>query len=221
MADIGDPTHPSNVTLNVEGGVINKVFGGSKGRLADPANNITEKSANIYGNVTLNLQGGRIGNAFGGSNINGNIYGIITVNVLDKEDTDCPLYIDTIFGASNATPYTPNKIEVAGVEKTPISPVVNVKHIKNGHSISGCVFGGGNGNQAVVTANPKVTIGDPEDPSHVATIEKNVYGGGNKAKVVGNTHVILDGTSTVDIKGNVYGAGHGAEVEGNAKVEVK
>ena len=221
MADIGDPTHPSNVTLNIQGGVINKVFGGSKGRLADPANSITEKSANIYGNVTLNLQGGRIGHAYGGSNINGNVHGIITVNVLDLEDPDCPLIVDTIFGASNATPYTPDSVLVHGVKSTPISPIVNVKHIRNGQSIQGCVFGGGNGTQAVVTANPKVTIGDPDNSSHVATIKENVYGGGNQAQVVGDTHVILDGTSTVDIKGNVYGAGHGADVDGNAKVEVK
>lgn len=222
MADIGDPTHPSNVTLNIQGGVINKVFGGSKGRLADPANSITEKSANIYGNVTLNLEGGRIGHAYGGSNINGNIHGIITVNVLDADSVACPLIVDTIFGASNATPYTPDSVLVHGVKSTPISPIVNVKHIRNGQSIQGCVFGGGNGTQAVVTANPKVTIGDSDNTGHFATIEENVYGGGNRAQVVGDTQVILDGSkSTVDIKGNVYGAGHGAEVDGNAKVEVK
>ena len=67
-----------------------------------------------------------------------------------------------------------------------------------------------------------------------------VFGGGNEAKVVGNTNVNIgtlmgenivfetpeeateaDRTKTVlgaDIKGNVFGGGNNAEVEGNAKV---
>ena len=216
LADIGDADHLSNVTLTVRGGTINKVYGGSKGRLADPDQGIQAKAANIYGNVTLNLEGGTIGNAYGGSNINGNIHGKITVKVEDIENSTCPLQVDTIFGASNATPYTPDL--VGG--KTPISPEVNVKHIKT-NSINGCVFGGGCGTEAVVTANPKVTIGDADNANHTITIDENVYGGGNRAQVIGNTHVILDGTSKVDIKGNVFGAGHGANVQGNAKVEIK
>ena len=62
----------------------------------------------------------------------------------------------------------------------------------------------------------------------------NVYGGGNAAKVVGDTHVNIgtkttvlraDGTTNatvegVNISGNVYGGGNQADVTGKTHVQV-
>ena len=206
-ADIID----GNVTLNILGGVIGSVYGGSKGT--------STLAANINGNVTLNLFGGTITNAFGGSNVNGNITGIITVNV---EDTcqGCPLNLTNVYGAGNLTAYTPDMVE----NKTPVSPIVNIKHIRQGTSITGNVYGGGYGTTAVVTANPKVTIGD-DDAGHYATVGflsgydvlgGSVYGGGYAAPVVGNTSVEIKNPHSSAFK--LFGGGANAGVTGNTSV---
>ena len=212
-----------NVTLNVEGGTYEYVYGGSKG--------IAGRPADITGNVTLNLHGGTIENAFGGSNINGNITGTITVNVLDKEDSDCPLYITNIYGGSNLTNYQPT-------DPTLESPVVNVVHIKSG--VSGNVYGGSKGaegsvNPTIVQANPLVNIGyDATKMSSLATylssihyavpalpraiVAGSVFGGGDAAKIQGNTTIFL--RDRAKVFGNVYGGGNMGEVTGNTKVIV-
>jgi len=62
----------------------------------------------------------------------------------------------------------------------------------------------------------------------------NVYGGGNAAKVIGDTHVHIGTKATekfesdkvektvsgADIRGNVYGGGNNAEVTGNTDVQI-
>lgn len=215
-----------NVVLNVEGGIFTYVYGGSKG--------VAATSANITGNVTLNLYGGTIGNVFGGSNINGNIGGIITVNVIDNESS-CPLYITNIYGGSNETDYEPNEIST-GV--TPVSPIVNVVHAKYG--IIGNVYGGSKGKEnaatpTVVYSNPLVNIGYNSDmdvnipasylsehtsllTSPRAIVAGDVYGGGDAAKVEGNTAIFL--RNRAKVFGNVYGGGNMGEVTGNTKVIV-
>ena len=47
------------------------------------------------------------------------------------------------------------------------------------------LFGGGKGNTAAVTGNPQVTL------SGNAHVTGNVYGGGDAARVSGQTNVIL------------------------------
>lgn len=231
-----------NVTLNLYGGIYDHVFAGSKGVAAqdavgnpgDPGYQapVSPMAANITGNVTLNLYGGTVGNAFGGSNINGNITGNIVVNVLDAENETCPLYVTNIYGGSNLTDYTPDSDE--GV---PISPVVNVVHAKYG--ISGDVYGGSKGDAnsnppTEVMANPRVNIGYATDMSGYlpsgagvptvpqkprAIISGSVFGGGDAAKVNGNTAIFL--RNKAKVFGNVYGGGNMGEVTGDTKVIVK
>lgn len=226
-----------NVVLNVEGGTFVNVYGGSKGIAGTPAdikdNPATEAKE---GNVTLNLYGGTIENAFGGSNVNGNIQGIIKVNVIDKEDPDCPLYVTNIYGGSNVASYNPNAVS-SGVQ--PVSPIINVVHAKYG--IGGNVYGGSKGKEGVTTtvnAHPLVNIGYDDDmddnlPSAYvsfigdenglddntrAIIAGSVYGGGDAAQVQGNTAIYL--RNRAKVFGNVYGGGNMGEVTGNTKVIV-
>ena len=163
------------------------------------------------GNVTLNLYGGTMTNAYGGSNVNGNIEGVITVNLLDAGSTQCPLQVDTIYGSGCDAAYTPVDV-TTGVK--PVSPIVNIKHGTVGHEgtsgnsdVAGCVFGGGKGTTATVTANPKVIIGD-EDNSHIATVRGNVFGGGNAAPVVGVDTVLIQKASSTAV--NLFGGGNAA-----------
>ena len=106
-----------DVTLTIEGGEMNNVYGGSKGTTSSPAN--------ITGNVTLNINGGNIKeDAFGGSNVNGNITGKITVNMdWSLASTNCNnnLHVRNVFGASNLATYTPTS-------STGYYPEVNIKH---------------------------------------------------------------------------------------------
>ena len=182
-----------NITLNVVGGEMNRVFGGSKGQIGNTA----DDAADIDGNVTLNITGGKIGSAFGGSNVNGNITGSILVNV-EKAANPCVWQIGDVYGASNDAAYTPTKqgstLEV---------------YIKNG-TIGGNVFGGGKGPTATAKADPQVTIGDTTT-AYVAVVTGDVYGGGDAAEVVGTPAVLVINKCNTSI-GNVYGGGNAADV---------
>jgi hypothetical protein len=195
-----------SVTLTIEGGEMDNVYGGSKGSGSD--------AADISGSVTLNIFGGKINqNAYGGSNINGNINGSITVNMdWSQASSDCnsesDLYVGNIYGASNDASYTPTE---------PGSyPEVN---IKNG-TVSGSVFGGGKGATATVTSNPVVNVGDPADghESYVATVVGDVYGGGDAAAVTGNTTVNYQKANNT--AANLFGGGNAAGVSGTATVNL-
>lgn len=181
-----------NVTLTIEGGTINEVYGGSEGTDSD--------AANIDGDVTLNIYGGAIGKAFGGSNINGNITGTATVN-LDWSQSACGYnHLGSVFGGGNQAAYGgPN-------DNKGNYPQVNVL---NG-TVTNHVFGGGLGATAIVYGNPQVTIGD-NTVGHTATVNGDVYGGGDAAAVQGTpvVHVINKCNTSIN---NVYGGGNAADV---------
>lgn len=192
-----------DVTLTIEGGTFTDVYAGSKGAAGT--------AATITGSTTLNLYGGTVSeNAFGGNNVNGNITGKITVNVLDYET--CPLNVHNVYGASNATNYEPTPTD------PPISsPEVNVIHVSQDAGISGNVYGGGR--QGAVTADPVVNIGyyaltmSGLIPSNYpatssltnyprAFVTGNVFGGGEEAGVTGNPTINMrSGT----VLGGLYG----------------
>ena len=219
LADIN-----GDVTLNVLGGNYENVFGGSKGRKGDTSTSpeTEEKAANINGNVTLNLNGGTMVNAFGGNDVIGRIRDTITVNLLDLEDANCPLVVDTIYGGGRDAAYAPDSLSTG--EKI-VSPVVNLWHGTVGHTANnvttpGCVFGGGKGETAVVTAHPKVMIGDTitghennriiiyyDDNSRYG----NIFGGGNAAPVDGIDSVLM--LKDNSLVGNLFGGGNAAEAD--------
>ena len=210
-----------NVVLNVKGGTMQNVYGGSKGVLNGTA-------ANITGNVTLNLYGGSISqDAFGGSNQNGAITGNITVNVLDHEGT-CALDVNNIYGAGNVTPYTPTNPSAT-------SPTINVMHIKQAAGIRGNVFGGGKGATAIVTAQPRVNIGydastmleldNVEYPAridrateYVAKVTGSVYGGGDLASTNGSPIVKMEHPNSH--VGNLFGGGNNVGISGNSTITI-
>lgn len=227
-----------NVTLTILGGEMNTVYGGSKGRSAtsDPSNS-TPKAADIFGDVTLNLYGGEMENAFGGSNINGNIHGIITVNMIDLDGGSCGFSVNNVYGASNLATYSPTYTPANGNER--ISPIVNIIHgtvskkavTENGQTTytGGNVYGGGKGGSATVTSSPRVNVGYDQTTmsgylpatlptgyslpqTYQVTIAGDVYGGGDAAGVTGNTSVTIQKAGTT--VGNAYGGGNAAAITG-------
>ena len=228
-----------DVVLDVRGGTIDEVYGGSKGDLASLGQGHIDESADIDGKVTLNLEGGIITDAFGGSNINGAISDSITVNVIDFGGT-CGLDLTNVYGGGNVTPYTPTE--------TTVGPVVNVMHIEQEDGIRGNVFGGGKGATAIVTSNPVVNFGYnattmqryldsiadipttlvPDDfIAYVSGIDQegvvhadwgNVFGGGDLAAVAGNTTInFYQG----EVTHKVVGGGNQADINGNTLVYVR
>ena len=205
LADIGTTDNPtSSVVLTIQGGKYNKVFGGSKGIAGTPGT-----PANIYGTVELNLEGGEIINAFGGTNAKGNIAGLITVNVEDNGTQGCGLQVDTIYGGGQDASYTPTNASL-------VSPVVNLLKGTVGQvtntGTTGCVFGGGKGEGAKVTANPKVIVGGG---ANTITVNGNVFGGGNLAEVKGTDTVWMKTNGTA---GNLFGGGNHALIDGKTVV---
>lgn len=209
-----------SVTLNILGGQYHNIFGGSKGTLPAPGatqEQIAAASADISGAVTLNLHGGTMENAFGGSDVFGSILGAINVNVWDTV-ANCQLQVDTVYGGGRDAAYTPSLVNGEKI----VSPIVNLWNGTVGHgSVNGCVFGGGKGSGAVVTAHPKVMIGDTlsglEHENNRITIYYNdshygnIFGGGNAAQVDGIDSVLmLKGNSHV---GNLFGGGNAAEAD--------
>ena len=221
-----------NVNLTVLGGEYECVFGGSKGRPVGHPEGVFD--AYIEGDVNLTIKGGTIDTVFGGSNIMGNVHGRIIVNIDDAGSNECPLVVHNVYGGGHDAYYMPDTLgyypEVNILNGT-ISKRVKVD--SNGDPIydanhqlikeCGNVFGGGFGNDAIVTSpstyGPKVTIGS-NNSSKEATVEGNVYGGGDAAEVRGNTTVQFDTRSKVTVEEDVFGGGHNATVNGSATVKI-
>ena len=232
-----------NVTVNITNGTFDRVFGG---------NNL---SGTIRGKITVNIEetGCRpviIGELYGGGNQAGySVYGYdvdTDGNVTLKESGDSRwddpqvnvksfTSIGTIYGGgygAGATMVgnpTVNINETVGSPKT--YPTTGDDYDENG-------FKG----KTITVAGHEVTL-----PSHkrgqIGAIN-DIFGGGNAAKVIGNTNVnigteatqtfvsIEDDPATTDVKenvktvvgadirGKVYGGGNNAEVTGDTNVTI-
>ena len=242
-----------NVNVDVTGGTINKLFGGSnsKGNItgtvavniekgatscdmhitevygggnlaAGNAGTITigctggedegigdvyggANAANVNNDITLNINAGKINNVFGGNNQSGSISGTITVNI--EKTGDCAWQVLNVYGGGNLASYDG-------------SPAVN---IKNGH-VTNNVYGGGKGDPTDETQTKGsvkgsvVTIGDTEHAAYEATIGGDVYGGGDAAKVDGNTLITYNKANNAAAK--LFGGGNAAGVTGTTTVNM-
>ena len=220
------------------------------------------ENADIGGDVGLTLTSGKFERVFGGNNKGGKIDGYIEVNIEENPNCETPIIIGGLYGGGNMAPYTvPAKYTANNPNYQ--SPRVNVRAFTS----IGNIYGGGFGADATVTGNPLVNINqveggreyagetkDLEDGSKVTLFARskdgkmgvigNVFGGGNAAKVIGNTTVNIGteseqqmvslqttdeaGNVTVvkkpvvgaDIRGNVYGGGNNAAVVGKTDVVI-
>ena len=218
------PSKVGNVSIGClgPGDKITNLFGGAK-------------QANVTGNVNLLITGNHIDNVFGGNDISGQPTGTITVTV--DWDPDCEgAYLGNVYGGGRDAAYT-----------APVGQANYPQVFVRNATVEGCVFGGGLGDGAGVTGNPRVKIGvgaeEDDDHSgtlsgHQVTIKGSVYGGGSAAPVTGNTLVDVDGSRiggacTMQFKGAdvngvlvdkyVFGGGLGstAKVTGNTQVKVR
>ena len=199
----------STITIGSTGTIVT----GTNGHAAHPENIGTSlegigtvyggaNEADVTGNIALTINGGMIATVYGGNNNSGSISGTVSVNI-EKTTAGSNWYIGDVFGGGNLASYTG-------------SPTVN---IKNG-TVSGNVYGGGNGNPndetqtEGSTAAPTVIIGDltPANSAYVAIVLGDVYGGGNAAKVTGNAAPSVTVQKCNTQVGYVYGGGNAADV---------
>ena len=157
------------------------------------------EAAAIQGNVTLNITNGTFDRVFGGNNLSGTINGSITVNV---EEVGCkPIKIGELYGGGNEAGYSVYGYDSDGkpVESgtTPLynDPQVNVKSFTS----IGNIFGGGYGSGATMVGNPTVNVNEVYGRYYNGAIN-NVFGGGNAAKVIGNTNVNIGTLAKVSIR---------------------
>ena len=183
------------------------------------------EAADVRGNVTLNITNGTFDRVFGGNNLSGTINGSITVNV--EEIGCKPVKIGELYGGGNQAGYSVNGYNSDGTPKETGTrlyddPQVNVMSFTS----IGNIYGGGYGSGATLVGNPTVNVNvaygkfydnnsgntssvvgeNAETPNHypipshaVGAIGaiSNVFGGGNAAKVIGNTTVNIGDRSEV------------------------
>ena len=177
-------------------------------------------NADVNGNVELTITSGTFGQVFGGNNLGGHIKGHIKLNI---EETGCnPIVIDELYLGGNKAAYSrygyyldasDNKVKPrtaamsdpqAEGYKAPVAGRISVPYDEPELNIVSCtsigkVFGGGLGVEAEMNANPTVNInmikGTATGSLDALGTIGDVYGGGNAAKVIGNTTVNI-GTAT-------------------------
>ena len=236
-----------DVSVDVTGGTINKVFGGSnsKGSITGSVAVNINKDANscdmhiteVYGGgneaagnagtITIGCTGTAsegVGDVYGGANA-ANINNGIILNITGGK-------INNVFGGNNTSGTISGGIEV-NVEWTGSCNVNSLGNVYGGGNlaaytgspevnikngtVSQNVYGGGKGATAVVTGNPVVTIGDAV-AEHSAIVTGDVYGGGDAAAVTGNTSVTYDDSNASSSVGQLFGGGNAAGITGTATV---
>ncbi len=231
------------VTLSITNGTFDRVFGG---------NNI---SGTIGGPIVVNIEetGCKpiiIGELYGGGNLAGySVYGYKEVTNADGTKEWKPRESSTDAGTGPAKPYDDPQVNIrsftsigdvygGGYGESAVmvgNPTVSINesvgtpavYPDSGNDYDEKGFKG----KTITVDGHSVTL--PNHEKGKIGVINNVYGGGNEAKVIGNTqiHIGTKATETyhddiehpvigADIRGNVYGGGNKADVTGNTNVVV-
>lgn len=222
------------------------------------------QEANIHNNVVLNITNGTYDRVFGGNNKSGTISGTITVNI---EETGCrPVIIGQLYGGGNLAPYTAptgqpgptvnvksftsiGEVYGGGFGATAVvtgDTHVNINEVILSNTDTGQETDYSKQNFTVTDAISKVVTSAPlyNRPADTTNgsigVIGNIYGGGNEARVEGDTYVSIGNLLEVeintlpkngdsyqkktvqgaDIRGNVYGGGNQADVTGKTNVVI-
>jgi len=224
------------VMMNIQSGNFERVFGG---------NNI---GGNINGAIEVNIEETGcypiiIGELYGGGNLAGySVYGYNDDGTI-KESGETPLYSDPTLNIKSFTSI--GSIYGGGYGETAVmvgNPKVNINEVvgePGDYPNTGDYDATGFKGKDMTIGDHTVTL--PAHAKDKIGAIGNVFGGGNAAKVIGNTTVNIGTLSTinfntkasgeanprtdvpvegVDIRGNVYGGGNNAEVTGDANVNI-
>lgn len=203
--------------VTIHGGTFDRIFAGGNG---------VKSAANVTGNTSAFIGGGTINQVFGGSNNEGTIGGTINVEI-NKEDDGCLMQIAEVYGGGNMAASNAGNLTIVrtGGDNEYIQSVYGGANDADvtgditlnitGGRITNALFGGNNNGHDVYG---DITININWDNQNGANDKKylnDVFGGGNRAGVDGNTSItLLNGTVSNDI----YGGGNRADVTGSTSV---
>lgn len=220
----------SNILINVNGGIINSVYGGT---VAGVVNSDDKTTLSNY-KTTVNINSGTVNNVYGGSkggkNLEPHNLGVINVNINGGNVTN-------VFGANDLSGVPSNEVnvylnggEISNAYGGGNSTDIDETNIElNGANI-GNLYGGSNDTGTAKITNVTVTKGnavsihggnDYGGFTEVSNINidggviTNVYGGGRFAST-GITNVSLNKTTIT----NAYGGGENADVTVSANVKL-
>ena len=173
------------------------------------------EAAAIKGNVTLNITNGTFDRVFGGNNLSGTIDGSITVNI---EEVGCrPIKIGELYGGGNQAGYSVYGYNDNGTPKESgpklyEDPQVNVMSFTS----IGKVFGGGYGSGATMVGNPTVNVNE----IYGKWYDDNTSVVGEDAKTSGNYPIPSHAKGKMGAIHTVFGGGNAAKVMGNTTVNI-
>ena len=173
------------------------------------------EAAAIQGNVTLNITNGTFDRVFGGNNLSGTIGGSITVNI---QEIGCkPIKIGELYGGGNEAGYSVYGYDSDGKPKESGSrlyadPQVNVMSFTS----IGNIYGGGYGSGATMVGNPTVNVNEVYGRYYNA--DESVVG--ENAKTSGNYPIPSHAKGKMGAINNVFGGGNAAKVIGNTTVNI-
>lgn len=224
------PSNPGNsyfgsTTLNIQGGTIYEMFGGSLGRL--------QSDVYYYGKININISGGTINN---------NLYGVgaggVTgynenstdpyKNIGKNYNTDVAINISggTINGNIYGAGYGYSSYLTADQIATDGGTLYSDSHINiSGGIINGDIYGGGRGYSkysgktklAQVVGNTYIVITQkPEINGEIYGAGEGISGYVDTAKLIGTSNISID--TDLDIK--VYGAGNISQVDGKTNINI-
>lgn len=193
----------TEIKVNISGGVVNNVYGGSFGN-SEPLNNVNYAPADagrLFGNTSVNISGGTVtGNIYGGGAGSTRYYDLATTDAALRQKF---LRVAQVYGNTNVT--------ITGMP-----------------DIQGNIYGGGAGvaskslatdetefrEIAKIYGDTNIIFDADYDDEH--PFKGNIYGGGEMGGVEGNTNVIIKKGVIV---GDVFGGSKGEEKHSNkAKV---
>ena len=173
------------------------------------------EAADVRGNVTLNITNGTFDRVFGGNNLSGIIGGSITINV---EEIGCkPVLIGELYGGGNQAGYSIYGYDSAGKPKESGTrlyddPKVNVMSFTS----IGNIYGGGYGDGATMVGNPTVNV----NVAYGLYYDKDVSVVGENAKIANTYPIPSHAQGKMGAINNVFGGGNAAKVIGNTTVNI-
>lgn len=178
------------------------------------------EAADVRGNVTLNITNGTFDRVFGGNNLSGTISGSITVNVEEigcKPVKIGELYGGGNEAGYSVYGYDSNGKPVeSGTTPLYNDPQVNVMSFTS----IGNIYGGGYGSGATMVGNPTVNINVAYGRWYDNTTGNTSSVVGENAKTPNNYPIPSHATGKIGAISNVFGGGNAAKVIGNTTVNV-
>ncbi len=200
--NMGNVKEGGTATIYIAGGLVKgKVFGGGN------------KNKLPHGHVDITMKDGTVlGGIHGGSNIKGLVTGDISVKVLGGivGYIACHDSLGNVFGCG----YGENTEVTSGVEVIIGKEAGRLSHVDN-PLVHSNVYVGGDHGPYNSTGNTLCRV-----KTYNGRIKRNVFGGGHGRTAVFTGNTIVNILGTTHIEGSVYGGGNMAKLSGNSRVVI-